>query len=178
MLEHATKLAANLHWLTFILTGRPGLSVDVTLDALDFDDGRNAFFSSWMLAWSRRVAMAKALAAIREEVTASARRTACTAINNPGLPPRNWALDRGATKTHLQNALLAIDVFPRCALLLRVFEGLSLADTAILLEADPDLILKAQVIGLRELTGNLALIQGRTDSAGSLNVGSREMQNA
>ena len=60
------------------------------------------------------------------------------------------------TKIQLERALLAIDVFPRCALLLSVFEKMPLADAAILLDAGLDLVRKAQEIGLRELTCKFA----------------------
>jgi hypothetical protein len=52
--------------------------------------------------------------------------------------------------------LLAIDLFPRCALLLTVFEKLSLDDAALLLNADKALVRKAQNQGLLELAGAAA----------------------
>jgi hypothetical protein len=70
--------------------------------------------------------------------------------------PRNWSLSPDTTKADLERALLAIEVFPRAALLLLVFEGVRIADAATLLDAGPDLLKKAQTIGLRELTVNLA----------------------
>ena len=68
----------------------------------------------------------------------------------------DWSLSPDTTKADLEKALLAIDPFPRAALLLLVFEGIRMADAAALLDADPALIRKAQAIGLRELTANLA----------------------
>src|SRR6185503_1301987 len=125
------------------LTGHRERSLDVAIEALDFQldfhDDANPFFSTWLLAWSRRVFISKALAAIRDELAESARRTASKRAENAALPPRNWTLDRDTTKTQLESALLAIDVFPRCALLLSVFEGMPLEDVAILLNADRDL---------------------------------------
>ena len=109
-----------------------------------------------MLAWSRRVVIAKALAAIRDDLAASARRTASRRGEKGTLPPRNWALGRNTTKGEIESALLAIDVFPRCALLLSIFEGVSMHDAVILLGSDQNLVRKALVTGLRELTGNLA----------------------
>ena len=67
-------------------------------------------------------------------------------------------------------------MFPRCALLLSVFEGMSPEDVAILLDADRDLVRKAQIIGLRELTRNLALAQGWTSTAAGSDVDTSEMQ--
>ena len=69
---------------------------------------------------------------------------------------RNWSLSPDTTQADLQEALLSIDLFPRAALLLLVFEGIRMADAVILLDADPALIRKAQAIGLHELTANLA----------------------
>jgi DNA-directed RNA polymerase specialized sigma24 family protein len=177
-LEQADKGVAGLYWLLFLLTGHRGTSADVTLEALDSQDGASSFFSSWMLAWSRRVAIAKALAAIREELAASARRTATKRAEKAALPPRNWALDRDTTRARIESALLAIDVFPRCAVLLTVFEGVPLEDAAVLLDVGRDLVRKAQTTGLRELTRNLARMQGWTSAATRPYVVSSEMQHA
>jgi len=177
-LEQANNGAADVYWLAFLLTGHRGLSVDVTLEALAFPDDANPFFSTWMLAWSRRVFIAKALAAIRDELIASARRTASKHAEKTALPPRNWTLDRDTTKAHLESALLAIDVFPRCAVLLSVFEGMSLEDVAILLDSELHLVRLAQTIGLQELTRNLAQIQGWTSAATESYGVTSEMQHA
>jgi len=177
-LEHANKSAAEIYWLVFLLTGHRAQGLDVTLEALGFQDGTNLFFSAWMVAWSRRVVIAKALSAVRDELAASARRTAFRRAEKAGLPPRNWALDRETTRAQLESALLAIDVFPRCALLLTVFEGESLEDAAILLDGSRDVVRKAQIIGLRELTRNLARMQGWTSTATRPYVLTTEMQHA
>jgi DNA-directed RNA polymerase specialized sigma24 family protein len=154
-LEQANGYAANLYWLAFLLTGRREDSVDMTVEALDSADG-NPFFSAWMLAWARKVVIAKALGAMRQELAASARRVASARSPRCAPPARRWALEPGATKAQLERALLAIDVFPRCALLLSVFEGLSLDDATVLLDGDRDLVRNAQVSALRQLTQNLA----------------------
>jgi len=177
-LEQPNERAADLYWLAFLLTGHRELSLDATIEALDLQDDENPFFSTWILAWSRRVVIAKALAAIRDELAASARRTASKRVERTALPPRNWTVDRDTTKAQLESALLAIDVFPRCALVLSVFEGMSLEDVAILLNVERDLVRKAQLIGLRELTRNLARKRGWTPTAPRSYVVTSEMQHA
>jgi hypothetical protein len=102
----------------------------------------------------------KALAAIRDELASSARRTESKRSKKPILPPRSWALVQDSTKVEIEQALLATDVFPRCALLLSIFEGMSLPDAVILLGGDRNLVRKAQVTGLREFTCNLARMNG------------------
>jgi DNA-directed RNA polymerase specialized sigma24 family protein len=177
-LEQPNEHAADLYWLAFLLTGHRELSLDVAIEALDLQDDENPFFSTWMLAWSRRVVIAKAQAAIRAELAASARRTAAKPAEKFPLPQRNWVLDRHTTKIQLERALLAIDVFPRCALLLSVFERMPLEDAAILLDADATLVRKGQMTGLRELTRNLAQMQGWTSNATNGYVVTSEMQHA
>jgi hypothetical protein len=107
----------------------------------------------------------RALAAIRDDLAASARRTAAIRAEKGALPPRSWALGN-TTRGQLERALLAIDVFPRCALLLLVFEGVPLEDAAILLDGDRELVRHAQATGLRELTRNLARMQGWASAPG------------
>ena len=158
-IELANKHAATLYRLAYLLTGDRRWSLEVTRDALDCPDGANSAFSTWMLAWSRRLVIARALAGIRDDLVASARRTASHRVKKIALPSRNWVLDPKTTRAQVENALRRIDVFPRCTLLLTVFEKVSVEDAAVLLDEDPDLVRRAQVIGLLELTRNLATMQ-------------------
>jgi DNA-directed RNA polymerase specialized sigma24 family protein len=156
--QQAKNRAAALYRLAFLLTGDRARSLDVALEAIDSGDCTNSFFSGWMMAWSQRLVIAKALSGIRDDLAASARRTATLSIEKFALPPRDRLLDPDADGTgrQIETALLAIDVFPRSALLLTVFEGMSPDDAAILLDADRDLVRKARIVGLQELTRNLA----------------------
>lgn len=157
-LERTNAHAANLYWLAFLLTGQREASIDITVESLESSEG-SAFFSAWMLAWSRKVVIAKALAAIRQELAASARRLESQRSRRCAARSRHWALEPGATKAQIETALLAIDAFPRCALLLSMFEGLSIDDATVLLDGDRDLVQKAQVLAIQELAYNLANLQ-------------------
>ena len=176
-LGQTEQRVADLYRLAFLLTGHREHGVDAAIQALDSQDSANPFFSTWMRAWSRRLVIAKALAAIRGELVSSARRTASRRTEKAALPPRDWALGDDTTKAQIESALLAIDAFPRCALLLLAFEGVSLEDAVILLDSDRDLVRKAQTIGSRELTSNLARMQGWHSTSKRLLVTS-EMQHA
>jgi DNA-directed RNA polymerase specialized sigma24 family protein len=146
-LGQPAREATDLYRLAYLLTGDSATGLDVAIEAIEDND--NAFFSHWMLAWSRRVVIAKSIVAIRAELTAS-----IPASRKP-LPPPGSNL-RLHTSADLDRALLGIDTFPRCALLLSVFERVSLADAAILLDCTPAAVEHARNIGLRELTANLA----------------------
>src|SRR3981081_4507689 len=115
-----------------------------------------------MSAWPRRVVIAKALTSIRKDLVDSANRTESKRVDKSAFPPRNWTLNPATTKARLEAALLAIDVFPRCALVLSFFEKVPLEESAVLLAAGRSLTGKAQAIGLQELTRNLAGMQGWT----------------
>ncbi len=156
---------ADLHWLAFLLTGRRGLSIDMAPESAAPEGGASLTFSTWMVTWSRRVVISKALATIRDEVAASVLRTKSKRLRKPALPGRDWELGPDTTRVDLERALLAIDVFPRAALLLSVFERVPVADAAILLDAELELVRKAQAIGLMELTSRLARMQGWTSAA-------------
>ena len=159
-LEIANNRATALYRLAFLLTGDRAWSLDVALEAIDSHDGEESFFSSWMVAWSRKVVIARALAGIRDDIVVSARRTASRRDDKIALPRRDWILDPDTTLDKIESAVLGIDAFPRCALLLTLFEKVSVDDVAVLLDEDRDLVRKGQVIGLRELTRNLARMQG------------------
>jgi DNA-directed RNA polymerase specialized sigma24 family protein len=148
--------AADLYWLAFLLTERQDLSVDIGADTAVSGDDASPFFAKWMRGWQRRLVIGRALTTIHNELDDSARRTHLARGKGSAAPRRNWSLSPDTTKADLQQALLAIDLFPRAALLLLIFEDIRMADAAALLNADPALIRKAQAIGLRELTSNLA----------------------
>jgi hypothetical protein len=182
-LVQENERVADLHWLAFLLTGHREQSVELAIEAVisesvDSQDGTNPFFSTWMLAWSRRVVIAKALAAIRSELSLSVRRFESKRDKKFLLPSRGWVPSQEATKIQLERALLAIDVFPRCVVLLSIFEGMLLEDAAVLLDADLDLVCKARISGLHELTHNLARMQGWTSDATKSFVMTSEMQHA
>jgi len=183
ILEHAKRHAADLHatdlhWLAFLLTARREPSVEIAVGNVSSQDYANPQFSTWMAAWARRTVIAKALAAIREELQASAQRTKSKRMKQPPLPDGDWALDQGTSRVELERALLAIDIFPRVALVLSVFEGVPVPDAAVLLDADPDVVKKARVLGLRKLTSNLARLQGWTSTTAKPYVVHNEIQHA
>ena len=159
-LDQAKRNCADLHWLATLLTGCPEIATDVTFQAIAPTQDANAFFSDWMHAWSRRIVMAKALSAVREDLARSARRTVTGHREHAEFPAQSWTLDRQTTRPDLERALLTIDVFPRAAVLLVLFERVPLNDAAILLDSEPDLVRKALAAGARELTINLARKQG------------------
>src|SRR5438477_56022 len=57
--------ATDLYRLAFLLTGERDLSIEVTVEVVDLASGNNPFFANWMIGWSRRLVIAKALAARR-----------------------------------------------------------------------------------------------------------------
>jgi DNA-directed RNA polymerase specialized sigma24 family protein len=165
--EDLRKDATHLYWLAFLLTQRQDLSIDIAADTAVSRDDASPFFGEWMRSWQRRLVVGRALTAIHDELADSVRRTQRARANGSAALQRNWPLNRDTTKADLQQALLAIDLFPRAALLLLVFEGIRMADAAILLDADPALIRKAQAIGLRELTAKLARKNSPEDQRGN-----------
>jgi DNA-directed RNA polymerase specialized sigma24 family protein len=162
---------ADLYWLAFLLTGRQDISIDIAADTAVSADYASPFFTDWMRGWQRRLVIGRALTAIHNELDDSARRTQLARVHGSArgsaAPQREWSLSPDTTKADLEQALLSIDPFPRAALLLLVFEGIRMADAATLLDADPALIRKAQTIGLRELTANLAGTNSPEDRRGN-----------
>jgi DNA-directed RNA polymerase specialized sigma24 family protein len=160
-LEQMQTQAASHCRLAWLLTGERETSVDAALEALDTASDPNWSFEEWMSAWSRRVVIAKVLTAIRGELAESARRTAGIRIKDREFRPKG-ALGDGTTAIQLERALLTIDVFPRCSLVLTMFEGISVEDAAVLLDATAELVRKARTLALRDLVENLAGMQVRT----------------
>src|SRR3954468_19401333 len=101
-IEQAKCKIADLYWLSTLLTGRRETASDVTVHSLSLVEGAGTFFSSWIAAWSRRIFIAKALGAVREDLAESARRTALRADENSELPPPSWTLDDKTTRSDLR----------------------------------------------------------------------------
>ena len=116
------RYTSDLHWLAFLLTGHRGQIIDAAAETVAESQSDQAFFASWMNAWSRRVAIAKVLTGVREELAASIRRTELNSIHAPALSLRELPMRQGATRSELEAALLVIDYFPRAVLVLRAFE--------------------------------------------------------
>lgn len=155
-MDDTTRDAADLLWLAFLLTGQRDISLDIAVDTIASQDDGYPFFTTWMGAWARRTVIAKALGAIRGELAESAHRTRMARVEHGAAAPQGWSLSPETTKARIEEALLSIDVFPRAAVVLSIFEAVRMADAAVLLDADASLVRKAQAIGLSEFIGNLA----------------------
>ena len=145
--------AVDLYWLCFLLTGRRDLSIEIAADAAAPDDS-TPFFAGWMRSWSRRIVLARALAAIHTELSASAHQTEVARDKQAEALPAT-AVDENFTKEEIEEALLAIDLFPRAAVVLLIFEGVRIAEAVSLLNADAELIRKAQAMGLQQFARNI-----------------------
>lgn len=160
-LDQMYQRAADHYRLAFVLTGEREVSLDATLEALGSANDPDWSFADWMSAWARRIVIAKVLSAIRVELAESARRTVSLRLPNQKLPPGSAHQGHGPTAVQLERALLAIDVFPRCALVLTLYEGISVDDAAVLLDTTVDLLKKARTFALTQLLANLGQVQAR-----------------
>lgn len=163
--EGARCYTASLYRLAFLLTGNAGQSEDVVLEVIDAEAG------------SRSAAIAKALAVIRSDLAWSVRQTETARVEEAIPVGGDWRLDDRTTRDNVEKALLGIDLFPRCVVVLSVFEGIPQGDVAVLLDTGVDAVRKGQAIGLQQLTANLARNQGWTPHGGILSL-NREPQYA
>ena len=148
---------ADLYWLAALLTGSRGIAADVALQVIALQD-ESTGFAAWIHSWSRRIVIAKALAAVRKELADSAARIASRRVSTAA-SSQIWMVDGETTKPELERALLSIDAFPRAAVLLLIFERVPLLDAATLLDSEPELLRRALAAGIQDLTKNLAMMQ-------------------
>jgi DNA-directed RNA polymerase specialized sigma24 family protein len=115
-----------------------------------------------MSKWSRKLVIANSLNRVAADLRRSAQRTRSGSSDTKpaALPLPEWPADHAVSKAQLQNALAAIDLFPRCAVLLTVFEKLSTDEASVLLGVDKKLVMNARTTGLTRLAYNLAIEQG------------------
>ncbi len=89
---------------------------------------------------------------MRMELRTSRQRTAARAEE---LPEAKLQARPEIAREEFEDAVISIDAFPRCAMLLTIFEGMSIRAASALLHADEALTRVAQRIGIVELTRNL-----------------------
>jgi hypothetical protein len=150
--------------LAYLLTG----DADVSLAAVAEMRGGGGFFDDWMEGWARRVAVSKALSGVHSQLAASiarARQAARREAADCGCRLEAKGVDRGVTEAQLRDALFALDLFPRCALVLAVYERMPFADVAVLLGVEEKFLATVLGASARELSRNLATGQGSAAAA-------------
>jgi len=156
--QQAAPRPRDLRWVIFLLTGGGSSNESIVSDGLGSQGSSNTFFINWMKEWSRKVAIAKALDGIRQEIADSADRTKLDRAEF-SIARRGQRLDPAINRSEIEKAILPIDVFPRCVLVLTVLEGLPFEDTALLLGAGEELTKKGYAVGLQEFTNQLVRMQ-------------------
>jgi hypothetical protein len=158
LMETFEASSSELYWLAYLLTGNEDRSVQAFTRALDLEEEANPAFDGFMNQWARKLIIVAALGAIETELRRSLVRVARTAEDPAGVKftRRQGVAKQDIAKEEFENAVLAIDAFPRCAMLLTIFEGLALPAAAILLNADEAVTAKAQRMGVVQLTRNLS----------------------
>ncbi len=162
MTQHLTEVfeenSSELYSLAFLLTGNADGGVEAFDRALDFDE--STALGDFMTAWARKLVIVEALETIKDELSISKEKVARAPEEEAGA---NAKLKRRAyiSRREFEEAVIGIDAFPRCAMLLTIFEGMSPQAAAALLNADKKLVRKAQRVGIVGLTRNLAGDSGR-----------------
>ena len=158
--EQLMKGATDLYQLAFLITGSGELAAELAADAIASERALRLRHLHVTLWTPRLLVIEEALAAVVDEFVTSARRTVTNQPDLSDLPPANWKLDPDTTPTDLERALLDIDVFPRCAILLTVFEGLPVDTAAFLMNTNANLVRTGVAFASAELTRRLAEMQG------------------
>jgi len=152
------RSGARLCALAFLITGDWDLGIDAVAIALDAGLENDALSQAPTLYTARRLVAAAAVAAILPQLRKSAARIAgMTADLEEWLEPAtDMPKRRPPTRADVEQALLAIDGFPRVVLLLTILEGFSIADAGRLLKANHRLVRHAQIVALLALTRQLS----------------------
>ena len=165
LLETFEKNSSELYWLAFLLTGNTDRGVHAFDKALDFLGDENPAFDGFINEWARKLVIVQALGAIKQELRASKKSTARLALEEGQPAAGEWSrltaprseIERDA----FEQAVIAIDALPRCAMLLTIFERMTVAAAAALLNVDEALTRVAQRMGIVQLTRNLSENGGR-----------------
>ena len=160
LLDDFQKQSYELYSLAFLLTGNADRSVEAFNRVLDFEGEANPTFDDFMNWWARKLIIVEALGTISAELESSKQRVARAAED--AIPTNaKWQPRPHIGREEFEEAVIAIDAFPRCAMLLTIFEGMSIEEAALLLNEDEAMTRRAQQIGIVQLTNNLAADRGR-----------------
>jgi hypothetical protein len=159
MMQHLMEVfeenSSELYSLAFLLTGNADGGVEAFNRALELEDTENTTFGEFMSAWARKLITVEALETIKQELQISKDKMARTPEDETTSGAK-WKRRAYISREEFEEAVIAIDPFPRCAMLLTIFEGMSIQAASTLLNADKKLTRKAQRIGIVELTRHLA----------------------
>jgi hypothetical protein len=158
MTEIFEENSSELFSLAFLLTGNADRGVEAFNRALDVDD-ENPIFGTFMNSWARKLIIVEALGTIKTDLQSSKQRVARAPEEELG--DARWKPRASIGREEFEEAVIAIDALPRCAMLLTIFEGMSIEAASILLNEDMALTAKAQRMGIVQLTSNLAGNRGR-----------------
>jgi hypothetical protein len=159
LMETFEEQSSELYSLAFLLTGNADRSVEAFSRALDADE-ENPSFGEFMNDWARKLVIVEALGTMKTELRASKQRVA-RAAEPEVLSDTKWKRRPHIGREEFEEAVVAIDAFPRAAMLLTIFEGIPMEAAALLLNEDEALTRKAQRIGIVQLTRALASDTGR-----------------
>jgi hypothetical protein len=154
LIQALEQRSSELYSLAFLFTGSTDGSVQALNRAVNYEGANGRIFGQSMNEASRKLIILEALDSIEIELEASKQRTSReAAVHQSGNP--GWKRRERIARDEFETAVLAIDVFPRCAMLLTIFERMSIGLAAVLLDADSRLTAAAQEIGIVQLTENL-----------------------
>ena len=164
MMQHLMEVfeenSSELYSLAFLLTGDADGGVEAFNRALELEETENGAFGQFMHSWARKLIIVEALETIRKDLQTSKERVARTPEDET-TGGAKWKRRAYISREEFEEAVIAIDPFPRCAMLLTIFEGMSVQAASALLNADKKLTRKAQRIGIVELTRHLTGDSGR-----------------
>jgi len=147
---------SELYWLAYLLTGDRERSVQAYTGALNSEAPAPAL-QKFMLSWARRLVIVAALSTMRRQLReAELRSEPATGDELAGLDRLATADLARLTKSELEEALLGMDAFRRCVVILTVLEGTRANEAAELLGADVNIVKAAQARGVAEMTWRLA----------------------
>jgi hypothetical protein len=160
LMETFERDSSELYWLAYLFTGNSDRGVQAFDRALDFE---NAVFGGFMKAWARKLIIVEALGTMEKELRTSIQRTARSAGAER---PAKWTRPPEVNKERFEQAVITIEAFPRCAMLLTIFEGMPVSAASVLLNTSEALTRRAQGIGIVQLTRNLTGDPGREPFSG------------
>ena len=147
---------AELYWLAYLLTGDRERSVQAYTGALNSEAPAPAL-QKFMRSWARRLVIVAALGTIRRQLRDAALLSEpATSDELAGLTRLTSADLARLTKSELEEALLGMDTFRRCVVILTLLEGLPAHEVADLLGTEVNTVKAAQARGVGEMTWRLA----------------------
>jgi DNA-directed RNA polymerase specialized sigma24 family protein len=155
-----------LYWIALLITGDKAVAEQAVVDGSKLSAFHSGVFRDWLFVWANHATMLTAVRAVRDLISAAARRYAGASSDYSGCEVLSGDEIRSLRHVDPLDIIAALDPLARSALVLRGIQHDSITDCALLLDVPLRIVAGAYCHALRwnSERQRLALYRTRTQA--------------